>query len=431
MRKFLSFILPVFIFISDCGAPKKPTLTPEQRERNVASFEYVWETIRDKHWDSGLGGLDWDSIGVEFRQRVAEAPSKAEARQVLEEMISRLGQSHFNIVPAEVYKQMQRPAGERDFGGTTGIDVRLIDGRALVTRVDEGSPGDSSGVRMGWEIVRIDDDEIAGLVKPVAEEYEGRSWQDYIVNTVVRSRLSGSVGDSVAATFVNAAGDTVGHVIPLVEQKGEVFQVGYFPPFYVWFEAEPLDGNIGYIAFNGFLDPGRIMPAFNQAMESFLDAPGIVIDLRGNPGGIIAMAMGMAGWFIEEKEQKLGTITMRNNTIKAVVRPRPKVYRGPVAILVDGLSGSNSEIMAGGMKDLGRARIFGSRTAGAVLPSAFEVLPNGDGFQYAFANYESEGGEVLEGVGVFPDEEVWHTREALQAGRDRVLEVAVEWMRSQ
>ena len=123
------------------------------------------------------------------------------------------------------------------------------------------------------------------------------------------------------------------------------------------------------------------------------------------PVNIGIMAMGMAGWFIAQPDQMLGTLYMRDTTLRFVVNPRLTTFAGPLAILVDGTSASTSEIMAEGLKDLGRARIFGSQTAGAALPSVFEKLPDGDGFQYAIANYISEGGKPLEGLGVTPDVE--------------------------
>ena len=428
MQRLILFILIIAV-VFGCAAPKPPMFTPEQRQKHLESFDYVWETIRDKHWDQEFGGVDWGAVRDELRPRIEAAFSKAQVRQVLDEMISRLDQSHFNIVSGEVYEQMKRPTEERSFGGAVGMDIRIIDDQAIVTKVEPGSPAGNAGIRPGWQIVSIETKSVEDMIKPVAEEYEGRSWKYYVVNSVVSSRLTGSVGDSVRVTFLDGSDEEILHTLILVEQKGKMFQIGYFPPFYVWFESKRLDGDIGYIAFNAFMDPGRIMPAFNEAMESHLDAEGVIIDLRGNPGGIIAMSMGMAGWFVEEKGLRLGTITMRDNVIKAIVFPRSKVYSGPVAILVDGLSGSNSEILAGGMKDLGRARVFGSQTAGAVLPSAFEALPNGDGFQYAFANYESAAGSVLEGVGVFPDVEIYPTREALLEGRDLVLETAQAWIK--
>jgi carboxyl-terminal processing protease len=83
------------------------------------------------------------------------------------------------------------------------------------------------------------------------------------------------------------------------------------------------------------------------------------------------------------------------------------------------------------LKDLHRARIFGTRSAGAALPSVIERLPNGDGFQYAIANYISTGGQPLEGIGAIPDEEVRLTRRGLLAGDDAPLEASIAWMDKQ
>jgi len=178
-----------------------------------------------------------------------------------------------------------------------------------------------------------------------------------------------------------------------------------------------------------FLDLVRVMSNFGDAVGSCTQCDGLIIDLRGNPGGIGGMAMGMAGWLVDKPNQRLGTMYMRDATLNFVINPRAEVFAGPVAILVDGGSASTSEIFAEGLKDLGRARVFGTKTAAAALPSIFERLPNGDGFQYATANYISEGGKALEGIGVTPDVEVKLTREGLLAGHDAVLDAALEWIR--
>src|SRR5437870_12644360 len=143
------------------------------------------------------------------------------------------------------------------------------------------------------------------------------------------------------------------------------------------------------------------------------------------------MAMGMAGWFIDKSDQRLGTMYTRQTPLKFVVNPRYPTYHGPLAILLDETSGSTSEVFAGGMKDLGRARIFGTRTAGAALPSTIERLPNGDGFQCATANYISESGKHLEGAGVTPDVEVAPSRELLLQGKDAALQSALHWIHTQ
>lgn len=412
-------------------ASAEPSSAEEQQRVNLESFDHVWTTIRDKHWDPEMGGLDWDALREELRPKVVQATDRAAARAVTDELISRLGLSHYAIIPAEAYAALDLPDGQGALDGWTGLDVRVVDDRALVTSVAEGSPASEAGIRPGWAVLRVGDDEIAPVLETIAKEFADSRYLDLALAGAVLGRLSGPVGEGVRATFLDGADRNVEKTLVLAEQRGEKIRIGYLPPIHVWIESRPIHETVGYVAFNMFVDPGRLMPAFNEAMESFMERDGLVIDLRGNPGGLPAMAMGMAGWLIAEKSQRLGTMITRETQVKLIVFPRPETYSGPVAVLVDGLSGSCSEILAGGLKDLGRAKIFGTRTAGAALPSMIEKLPNGDGFQYAFANYVSASGEVLEAVGVVPDVEVAPSREALLAGRDPVLDAAVAWIRLQ
>jgi carboxyl-terminal processing protease len=169
------------------------------------------------------------------------------------------------------------------------------------------------------------------------------------------------------------------------------------------------------------------MPEFERAITDLRGAPGIILDLRGNPGGLAVMAMGLAGWFVAGEGQLLGTMQSRTAKTDYEINPRLEPYTGKLAILVDGSSASTAEILAQGLKDLGRARIFGTRTAGAALPSAIIQLPDGDRFQYPEANYTSAKGRVLEGNGVEPDVVVPPTIPALLAGHDLALESAMIW----
>jgi carboxyl-terminal processing protease len=207
-------------------------------------------------------------------------------------------------------------------------------------------------------------------------------------------------------------------------------QFGNLPTFFVRVDSREASPKIAYFRLSAFFDPVTVMPAFAKAVKDHLDADGFIIDLRGNPGGIGYMAVGMGNRFVDRVET-MGTMTTRTGTLKYVLNPGVETFRGPLAILVDGCSASTSEIFAGGMRDIKRARIFGSRTAGAALPSSIERLPNGDGFQYAFADYVSAGGKRLEGNGVQPDVEVLPDRSQLLAGHDPVLDAAIAWIRSQ
>jgi carboxyl-terminal processing protease len=415
----------------DAATVEEPLPTEDWRRLDLQSFDYVWTTIRDRHWDPAMGGLDWQAARDELRPGVENAETPSDARAVIDELISRIGLSHYSIIPAEVYDQLALPNGEGALDGSTGIDVRVIDGQALVISVVEGSPAAEAGVRTGWALVRVGEDPLATAFETVAQEFAGTRYEDLALAAVVKGRLSGPVGETVTVEFRDGGDRTRVVALVLAEERGHKVQLGYLPPIHVWIDSKRIEDTIGYIAFNMFIDPANVMPAFNDAMTSFMDSDGIIIDVRGNPGGAAIMAMGMVGWMIAEKDHYLGTMQTRDNELKIVVFPRPTTYAGPVAVLVDGLSGSCSEIFAGGLKDLGRARIFGSRTMGAALPSAIEMLPNGDGFQYAFANYVSRGGEVLEGVGVVPDVEIEPTREALLEGKDAALEAAIAWIRNQ
>src|ERR671919_1063002 len=101
-----------------------------------------------------------------------------------------------------------------------------------------------------------------------------------------------------------------------------------------------------------------------------------------------------------ENELRFNVNPRRVNTKGERVEP----FAGPVAILVDGLSGSASECFTGGMQSLGRVRVFGEQTMGAALPSQFDKLPNGDVFIHATADFVTADGTRLEGRGVIPDE---------------------------
>jgi len=393
------------------------------RPIDLDSFEKVWTTVRDKHWQQKPAGLDWQAIYREFRPRAEKAANIDEMRMLLREMLGRLKQTHFGIVPGSTYALLAETGGD----AVTGIDVRVLEGAAIVVHIDAGSSAEAAGVKPGWEVVSSNGVDLGSLIAKAAAD---PSIHELQLTRSVLARLSGAPGAKIDVRFRDAAGALVDRSLTLGQERGELAVFGNLPPQHVWFESNRF-GETAYVHFNMFLDLVRIMDRFQKTVEACKPCDGLVLDLRGNPGGIGGMAMGMSGFLIGKPDQKLGTMYLREATLKFGVNPRARTFDGPVAVLVDGLSASTSEILAGGLKDLGRARIFGTKTAAAALPSNFERLPNGDGFQYALANYISEGGKPLEGLGVTPDQEVRLTREALLAGKDSVLDAALTWIRLQ
>lgn len=423
MRWFAG-LLVTLVCLDGVGLRAETAYTAEQKKLNIESFEKIWTTIRDKHWETKPAGLDWDAIHTEYRPKIEKAESMDAARGVMRDMLARLKQTHFGIIPVSVYSEADAPAGG---DGSPGIDLRVLDGHAVVTRVEPGSPAEKAGVKTGWIIVSVAGKELDAAIQKLKSDPDVH---ELILERAILSRLSGPEGGKLHVVFRDAANHDVAADIGLTAPRGEISKFGNLPPQHVWVDTKRI-GDTGYIAFNMFLDLPRVMGRFNDEIGSCLECDGLIIDLRGNPGGIGGMAMGMAGKLIDKPGQKLGDMYMRGSTVHFAVFPQSDVYRGPVAVLVDGSSASTSEIFAGGLKDLGRAKVFGERTAAAALPSVIEKLPNGDGFQYAMANYLSAGGKPLEGIGVAPDVEVKLTRQALLAGHDSVMEAALDWIRKQ
>jgi carboxyl-terminal processing protease len=393
------------------------------------TFDAAWTIIRDTHFDKTMNGLDWDAVRAELKPRAAAAKTDSELRAVIRDMLGRLGLSHFALIPST--------ADSRDGGGgggaDPGFDVRLVDRDLLVTKVGAEA---ASLVRPGWRIVRIESASTADLLKMLPEGANERllnveAWR------IAKTRLRGPAGSTVAVTFENGEGRPVALSLRRVPEPGEPVTIGNLPTMNVRVEKEkkttPAGRIVGVIAFNVWM--AAVDARFQQAMDEFRTADGIIVDLRGNPGGLAAMLMGISGQFVAERKT-LGVMKMREGELKFTANPRVvsasgarvEPYSGPLAILVDAMSGSASECFTGGMQSIGRARVFGQVSMGQALPALFDRLPNGDVLIHAYGDFVTATGTRLEGRGVIPDEVVPLRRDDLLAGRDRTLEAALAWV---
>ena len=408
-------------------ATKPAALSDKKRAKNIDSFEVIWKTIRDKHFDPKLGGLNWQAIHDELRPKVERATSMKEARAAMSDAIDRLGQTHFGIIPGEEYEDIENV---KSGPGEVGLDLRIVDGRAVVTSVHAGQSAQSGGVKTGWVIDKIGGKPVAQALKSAEVAYAKTGMVAAYKTRTVASRLHGPIGSRVAIDFFDDKDKPVHLELTARKPTGVAANFGHLPTYYVRFTARRIDGTVEYVSLNIFFDLVNVLKQFAEAIETNRDADALIIDLRGNPGGMGAMSFAIGGWLVSERGSKLGTLITRDGSLNFTLQPRRRPYEGPVAVLVDELSMSTSEILAGGLKDLKRAKVFGTKTPGAALPSTVVELPNGDLFQYAFANYISTGGKPLEGVGVVPDVEVPLTRGALLLGRDPALDAALSWARS-
>ena len=404
-----------------------------QGTESVETFDTVWRTVRDSHFDRTLNGVNWDRVSSELRPKAAAAHNQGELRAVLREMLGRLGQSHFAILPGTPDNASDSP---RDLSGSPGFEVRLVGRDLIVTEVESAGAAQAAGVKTGWKLLAIDGTSVSSLVGSLSEALERRlleveAWR------LAHTRLRGPSGSKTEVSFENGSGSKVALTIARRQEAGQPVTVGNLPTMFVRVSAHraqtPGGRPAGIIAFNVWMT--AVDPLFAQAVDDFRGADGIVVDLRGNPGGLAAMLMGISGHFIDERKA-LGVMKTRDNELRFNVNPRRvnakgervEPFGGPVAILVDGLSGSASECFAGGMQSLGRVRVFGQQSMGQALPALFARLPNGDVLIHAYADFVTADGTRLEGRGVIPDEVVPLDRQYLLAGRDRPLEAALAWI---
>lgn len=408
-------------------------MSAQERALAVEAFDQVWTTVRDRHFDPTLNGVDWEAVREEFRPKVETAASLATARGYMNAALGRLGQSHFGVIARDAYEGLSGDSGDEPDGGgsregTTGMDARVIDSSVVVVEVDEASTAEKAGIRPGWRIEKAGDRRMADLLDRVGRAFEGQAKCRAMLSAAANARLSGDVGASMDVVVRDPRGRRRTLTLALQAPPGRPIVFGHLPPMNLEYSSERLPSGVGYLRLSAFFDPPSVMPWLRRSLAEFADSPGIILDLRGNPGGLGAMAMGIGNLFVSERNLKLGTMTARDTTLHFVLNPQPGGYTGPLAILVDELSMSTSEILAGGLQAIGRARVFGVRTGGLALPSVVVKLPTGDGFQYATANYVSAGGHALEGRGVIPDEEVVPDPWMLGQGKDVILNAAEAWI---
>ncbi len=412
------------------GGPTPPDAAPLPGA--VATFDSAWGIIARTYWDTTYNGVDWAAVRDTLRPRAAAARTTPELRLVLTDMLSRLGQSHFAIIPREAVAGDAADASSRG-DASPGITVRWVEGAPVVWRVDPDSPAARAGIVPG-ELVAAIDGRPAGQPASAADagvDPRRLAWQRV---TAVHRRLAGPAGELVRVTL-DRDGATRTVRLARVPPPGRAVRFGNLPPVEaaVATERHQVEGRtVGVVRFNVWM-PG-IIPALDSAVDALRGADAIVLDLRGNPGGVVGMAMGLAGQFVDTLAP-LGTMRQRGNTLRVVAFPRRvdtrqqlvTPFAGPLALVVDEQSFSTSEIFAAGLQGLGRARVFGVTTGGQALPSVPEPLPSGDLLYHAIGDFTAVTGRPVEGPGVTPDVEVRLTRRALLAGEDPALDAAIRW----
>jgi carboxyl-terminal processing protease len=416
-------------------APIALTLEDGPAMAPLATFDSAWHIVARTHWDTTYNGVDWVALRDSLRPRAEAAASQRELRDVLRTMVGALRQSHFDIIPEEISTLAAGDsAAPATRSGQVGLTTRWQDGRVLVTQVDAGSPAAAAGVRAGWFVEEIDGQSLAAPLAALPPTLDPRR-VTLSAYRLAEGALRGEPGSAVQVRFTDGDGAPVSRTLTRVALGGTPVKYGNLPPqlaSLAWERRDVGGKRVGVIRFDIWMPV--LAREFDVAMDSLRDSDGLVLDIRGNFGGVAGMAMGVGGHLVDSAVP-VGVMLTRAQTVKFTMNPRRvstanervAPFAGPVAIVVDALSVSTSELFAGGLQDLGRVRVFGEQTAGQALPAMAERLPTGDILYHAIADFRGPSGRAMEGDGVRPDELVRPERDALLRGEDPALDRAVAW----
>ncbi|MBZ4662475.1 MAG: family peptidase [Caloramator sp.] len=251
-----------------------------------------------------------------------------------------------------------------------GLYVGNKDGKIVVVAPIEDTPAYKAGILSGDIIIKVNDQEVSG------NELEKAT-----------SMIKGPEGTKVKLTIYREGKGTID--FELTRAKIIIKSV----------KSDVIENNIGYIRITTFDE--NTSEAFNNALDKLLnqEIKGLIIDLRGNPGGLLDQCTKIADRILGE-----GTIvyTIDNQGKREEWKSDSNKLNVPLVLLVDGGSASASEILTGAVRDFKAGVIIGTRTFGKGLVQDIIPLPNNEGLKVTIARYYTPSGECIQGKGIEP-----------------------------
>jgi carboxyl-terminal processing protease len=268
---------------------------------------------------------------------------------------------------------------EDTMGNFVGIGIYMVKNtdsdKIQVLAPIKNSPAEKAGILPGDLIISVDG------VSYTADDM-----------SVASNKIKGEVGTSVTVEILRG---TETKTFELVRENIKVNPV----------EGKVLSNNIGYIEFSSF-DEGTAEEFKTQYEE--LQKQGIkslIIDLRNNGGGLVTEALQIAD-YIADKGSVLLYEVDKNNNQEVKKSTNDPIINVPIVILTNENTASSSEILAGALKDLGKAKIVGTTTYGKGVIQQLLTLPDGSGLKITSEKYLTPNKTEIHGIGIEPDEKV-------------------------
>jgi carboxyl-terminal processing protease len=302
-------------------------------------------------------------------QYVREIPEGTLYENALDGVIDQLDDPNSSLIRASDYENFTIQATEGEYGGV-GLEVIERNGFVTVVAPIPGTPGARAGIRAGdWFV------EIAG------EDAEGISVDDAV------ERLRGRAGSEVDVLMGRPG---VENPIPVTLRREEI-QLATVP-----FTAILGEG-VGYLPLQAFRETATDEVA--GALDDLLDrgATSVVLDLRGNPGGLLTDGVAISELFLDRGDDIVETRGRAPGQSESFRSQTPDAYPGlPIVVLVDERSASASEIVAGALQDHDRALVVGAPTYGKGSVQTLRRLSGGNVLRYTSAYWYTPAGRTVE-----------------------------------
>ncbi len=397
-------------------------ILPERNDRQ-ANFERLWRAMDRYYPYFELKGVDWDAVYGRYQPQVAQTTSDHEYWRLMAHMLAELNDAHTGMLSPS------RQSGRTYFGTARLFGTDIL--------VDEVYPvAQAAGLERCAVLLAVADRPVAEALAAVPAILTA-SGTRHSQDALAAASLLSSRDDRLTVTFMDADGliQTITLQQP-AETAVPTPTTAVIPPPPI--SSERLPSGIGLIRITTF--SGRegqaLVDAFDAALDDLRDAPGLIIDLRGNGGGDQRLADQMARRFLADPftygyEQYTGRLPQRGWLPGLTFRltPRQPLYEGPLALLIDEFNFSTAEQFIVALSDSGRATTVGRPTSGSTgNPVTFE-LTGGALVRFSTGDFRRSDGTPLEGYGLVPDLPVALTA-ADCTGPDRDLETAVTFLRT-
>ena len=397
MKKlFILLLFSIFTLTACVGGEyadlrKYRRLCSHKQEAACAKYLFIesWIDIKQESFTTNLDNQNWNY----WRERYLDKlQTKEDAYVAIDTMLASLDDPYTRfLTPDELEDQNMNIASQLS---GVGVVITTKDGKISIEDVIEGSPADKNGLKIGDIILKIDGNSVSG--------YDIRK---------TANMIRGKKGTQVELLILRKDGMLTKKI---TRDTIKIKSVTY----------KTLENDIAYIKLSTFMSQTAAIE-FADALLKASKSRALIIDLRGNQGGLLQNATYIANMLL--KEGNIVSVHRKNNKTETVkVQHVGSDIDMPIVVLTNGLSASAGEILAAALQENGRAKLVGEKTYGKGLIQRIMPLPLNTAMNVTIAKYLTPLGHDINKNGIKPDYEVKLTVADIKAGKDPQLAKAIE-----